>query len=824
MRREKDTMMNRRRVKGVALFVTSAMVLSTVTGCGKAAEQVPEDVQTVAQETTDEDQLMQAMAAASTVGAQMAQKQETVYVKTNACGNVDSVIVSDWLKNTQKSGELLDQSDLNDIKNLKGKQDFSENGDKLVWDASGEDIYYQGTTDKELPVDVQISYKLNGKTITPEELAGKSGHVEISLNYINRDKNEVEINGEKETIYTPFAVMSGMILDNEKFSNVTVTNGTVISDGNKDIVVGMAFPGLVDSLNGSRISDEGMLEKIEDEIKIPSEVTVDADASDFELGMTLTMVSSDVMGALGLENVDTENMQIPNLRESMEEFKNAGSELKSGTGKLRSGAGDLSNGATELANGSNDLYDGVRKYTDGVFEVNSGAAKLNDGAARLDDGVGSLKNGIDALDAGAGTLSDGISSATDGADQVKTGVGQVNDGASALKSGADQVSAGISRLQSQMGSLSQLKDGLGQAAAGAGQIRDGLNTLAGKLNAAAFSEVSEVSLVGAESVSMPDASTYGTVDHVSISVSTDGLDEDAANALASAVAEAEAQANSRIDEANGQIEAANGTISALAGAFDSANAQIASATDAANAQIEAANGQIKTANAQISAASGAIQTAAATVSQLAAGAGNLADTLSGMQQALDVDALSAGIGQLAGGANSVANGAAQLSAGTQKLNGGADALSEGMHKLLNGAFDLKSGTSKLSSGASELKSGSSELRSGTGTLANGTQELSSNSADLVDGSKKLADGAGELANGADELYAGMQKLDDGMIRFDEEGIQKLTGLFDTDLDSMEQRVKAITDAGKAYKSFGGSADSEDGSVRFVIESAAVKSL
>ena len=808
-----------RRNRVMALILTSVMIAGSFTGCGTEAETPEEN--TVA-EMTDEDKLVNAMSAVSSVGAEMAQKQETVYVKTNASGGVDSVVVSNWLTNSDNAGELLDSSDLTDIKNLKGKQGYSEENGQMVWDASGEDIYYQGTTDKALPVDVKISYKLDGKPISPEELAGKQGHVEICMNYTNHDTQKVEIGGEEETIYTPFAVMSGMILDEEKFTNVSVTNGTVISDGNKDIVVGMAFPGLIDSLNGQKVSDDELLGKIEEQIRIPSEITVDADTSDFELGMTMTMVSSDVMGALGLDSMAPKNMQIPDLRASMEEFKNAGGELVSGTGQLRNGAGELSDGAAQLSDGTGDLYDGVVKYTDGVGQLSSGALQLNDGAGKLDNGVGTLQSGIEKVDAGAGALSDGIGSATDGADQVKDGVGQVNAGAAGLKDGAARVSAGIKGLQSQMGSLSQLKDGLGQAAAGAAQIRDGLNALAGQISGAAFSTVNGVDGVSAEGISVPEASTVSNVGYVSVSVSTDGLPEEAVGAVEAAVAEAEAQANAQIDAANGQIDAANATIGSLASALDGANGQISAAADAANAQIAAANGQIDTANAQIGAAQGILQAASATLQQLAGAAGSLADSLTAMENALDVDALSAGISQLSAGASSVADGASQLSAGTEKLNGGASTLSNGLHSLLSGATELKSGTARLADGASELKSGSAQLVNGTGQLVNGTLELNSNSAALIDGAGRVADGAGQLADGAGQLYAGVQKLDDGMVRFDAEGIQKLTDLFDTDLDSMEQRIKAISDAGKAYKSFGGSSEDEEGSVRFVIESAPVK--
>ena len=837
-------MCRKKVIKLLAVMTAMTMTMYSVTGCGTQAKtESTEAAETVTDaEKTDEDRLLDAMSAVSTVGAKMAKKQETVYVKTNANGAVDSVVVSDWLKNDKKSGVLKDSSDLKDIKNVKGNGQFEKDGEDLVWDASGEDIYYQGTTDKKLPVDVTISYTLDGQSITPEELAGKSGHVAIRMAYENHDVQTVDINGEKETIYTPFAVMSGMMLDNEKFSGVSVTNGTVISDGNKDIVVGMAFPGLVDSLNGKKVSDDTLLTKIEDEIKIPSEITVEADAKDFELGMTLTMVSSDVMGALGLENVDTKSMELPNLRESMDDFEDAGDKLVEGTGELRDGAGKLYDGTVKLADGTGELYDGVKKYTDGVGQVNDGAGKLYDGAGKLDSGVGTLKDGIDRVDDGAGALSDGISkgdsgagtlkdgidqvnkgagtlkdgigSAAEGADKVSAGAKQVNDGAAALKSGADQVSAGLQGLQSGMGKLDDLKAGLGQAAAGASDIGGKLEELA------VFADN-----MAAASSSSPAGASQETVDQVGhIDVSTEGMDEE----TAALVMEAVAAANEQIDAANGQIDDANSRITALGEELAGTNEELASA----NAYWEGMAAKLRALKSE--------------------GADQLAGSLSYMDSEFKVDELKQGVGALSAGALKVADGAASLSAGTEQLSTGASDLSNGMHKLSSGASDLqngteklsggaselkkgtsklssgaselKDGTSKLSSGASELKSGTSDLLDGTGQLLNGTMELNSNSASLLDGTWSVLDGAAQLSDGAGDLFEGTKKLDDGMVKFDEEGISKLTELFDTDLDSMEKRVKAISDAGKAYRSFGGSAASEEGSVRFVIESAAVKQL
>ena len=207
------------------------------------------------------------------------------------------ITVSDWLKNNSQSAELSDSSSLSDIKNVKGDETFTQDGEKLTWQADGSDIYYQGTTDKELPVTVKLTYYLDGQEISPEDLAGKSGKVKIRIDYTNNQKETVKINGEDREIYTPFAMISGMILSQENFSNVKVTNGKVISDGSRNIVVGVALPGLSDSIG---LSDTEDLKDID----IPEYVEVEADTTNFKLEMTATVATTGVLEDLGIEDLD----------------------------------------------------------------------------------------------------------------------------------------------------------------------------------------------------------------------------------------------------------------------------------------------------------------------------------------------------------------------------------------------------------------------------------------------------------------------------------------------------------------------------------------
>ena len=148
-------------------------------------------------------------------------KDETVYVITDASGSRQEVIVSDWLKNTNGSMKITDESLLKDIENVAGNESFTQNNDgTITWNAEGKDIYYQGTTDKELPVEVNISYKLDGKDITAEELAGKKGHVVIHFDYINNTEDTVTVNGKEETVKVPFAMITGVQINQDKFSDI----------------------------------------------------------------------------------------------------------------------------------------------------------------------------------------------------------------------------------------------------------------------------------------------------------------------------------------------------------------------------------------------------------------------------------------------------------------------------------------------------------------------------------------------------------------------------------------------------------------------------
>lgn len=309
-------------------------------------------------------------------------KEETVYVVAKADGSADDVIVSEWLKNKDGSDTLKDASDLKDITNVKGDETFTQNGDEITWDAQGNDIYYQGTTEKELPVTEKITYYLDGKEMKPEEIAGKSGKVTIRFDYTNHEKTTQIVDGEEHEVYVPFTVMTGMILP-EDYSNVEVTNGKVISDGSKKVVVGVAMPGLKDSLQ----IEDGDLDT---DVEIPDYVEITADVENFSLDMTMSVIMNDLLGSADLD----EAFDLTELEDSINTLSDSSKKLVDGSSELAEGLDTLKSSMKEFASGVNTLKSGVTSYTNGASEINKGAAALSSGINSMSQGVSSLTSAL----------------------------------------------------------------------------------------------------------------------------------------------------------------------------------------------------------------------------------------------------------------------------------------------------------------------------------------------------------------------------------------------------------------------------------------------
>ncbi len=315
------------------------------------------------------------------------QKDETVYVLASADGTVKKIIVSDWIKNTLKSSTLTDYSELENAENVKGDESYTVSGENCrVWDAQGNDIYYQGNIDKELPVDLSVTYYLDGKAVSADEIKGKSGKVKIRYDYRNKQYETVNIDGKDEKIYVPFVMITGLMLDNDIFTNVNVTNGKLINDGDRTIVAGFVLPGMQENLN---------LDK--EKLELPDYIEITADAKDFEMTNTVTIAANDMLNMVNTDNLDS----VDDLDNAIKQLTDAMTALCDGSDKLYGGLCTLLNKSGELISGVDKLCAGAQQLKDGAAAVDAGAGQIKDGLTELDGGLTELDSNNAKLNGGA---------------------------------------------------------------------------------------------------------------------------------------------------------------------------------------------------------------------------------------------------------------------------------------------------------------------------------------------------------------------------------------------------------------------------------------
>ncbi len=446
--------MKNKRLLSLGLTI---VLTASVCGCRESTEtmnEAEEDTEAAeAEETAEAAEIMERAAGRSAGGS--VEKEETVYVNADARGTVKSITVSSWLKNGDGAEELTDVTRLTDVVNVKGDETFTQDGDTYVWAADGRDIYYQGETSEALPVDVKVTYYLDEKEVNPEELAGKSGKVKIRFDYENHSTQKTEIGGKETELYVPFVAASTLILDSDRFVNVEVENGRILSDGKNTVVAGVAMPGLYDSL------DLLNLEGFED-VDIPEYVEVTADVTDFELAMTATILMPDVLSRLDTDDMDG----FDDLKEDMEELNDATYELIDGCVELDDGVQELKDNMPDLWDGAVELDDGAVELNDGAWELDDGAQDLMDGADKLNDGAKDIREGAKELDQGVGTL--------------QAGAGLLNENMPKLTGGVNSLAAGLQSLQNPMMLGPDGKSGDAEhpyIKASAGLLRNGVDTL-----------------------------------------------------------------------------------------------------------------------------------------------------------------------------------------------------------------------------------------------------------------------------------------------------------------------------------------------------------
>ena len=833
----KEKLKSKYIVRVVAGVLTIALVGTGIGATAVFAEKnstaVTAEVDSTTGSSKDADDIADKLMDSVSLKDNDADKDESVYLISDANGNVNKTIVVDHLKNKDKKDTLEDASNLSDIENVKGKEKFTQSGDKLTWQAGGKDIYYQGTATEEPPVTQKVTYYLDGKEISPEDLAGKSGKVKIRFDYTNTTSYTETVNGEKQTVSVPFAAITGLVLG-DGFENIEVTNGKAEVSDSSSVVLGYALPGLKDSLG---IKDKDL----DGDVNIPEYMEMTADVKNFSMPAAMTFVvnASDYVSTDGIDTSDLDDM-INDLKDASTQLQDGSKTLAEGTDTLADGLSTLQSKLGTFASGVGTLKSGLKTYTDGVSTLSGGLNTLGNSTGALVSGADKLNSGAGQLASGSATLKDGLKSYTDGASELQAGINKLYNTLDAGLTDKQKAKIQKTAVESVQDSFKGETGVTVQKTIYAGlryQTDDNGNVIGdGDLYTSLYNGT-----VGQKFEENLD-SAYALV--VKTVLSTAAGDESGtvqSDVLAQTIKE-------RYKKASDAYEAAI-TVSVQSGTLDETTKAVLSNTQYQEAFITynaiqnmSASQLAEAIYAKTNATDTLISMTETQLKETLESDKNSSDIKSGVETALNTLAtkLSGACEQVS---EQVASSAAITGAqgtmdtvkaglGNEKdektLIGGAEKLTSSNNKLNAGATALNAGASQLSAGTQSLMNSVPTLTSGIKQLVDGSNTLVANNAQLNSGASQLADGTNQIVSGVDQLTTGSKTLSegahtlaDGMVQFNEEGINKILDAYNGDLKPFTNKLQAVIDAGEEYQTYSAIADGQTGSVKFIYKLASI---
>ena len=581
-----------------------------------------------------------------------ASKSETVYSNLDSNGKAYKTIVSTQLTNEDKSDEITDISNLLNIENTNGDETFKKKGNQIVWDSNGNNIYYKGESDKQLPVECKITYELNGEEISAEELKGKSGNVKIKINYTNNEKHIVSINGKQVTMYTPFIIVAGTKIDNAKNKNIQITNGKIVDNGESTLAVGIAMPGMQENIGISK-----------SKIDIPEEIEISMETEDFEMGNIIAVVA-----VKGIDEDLTSDLN--SMYSQINELANASNEILAGANQLKEGTSELVSGVDQLKDGTGAAYAGSKQIKDEVEESTKNLK--NDNTPAIDS---KTLEAIKAQAMQSATLSDeqkaGIAAQAKAAatlsDEQKAGI------AAQAKAGAKLTDAQKAGIAAQAKAAAKLTDAQKAEIAAQAKLTDEQKAkITAQAKAGAeFTETQEKVIIAQAQEKYTETLTEAEKQLILAVAQNTAYQTATTTALAVAESTAEATA----------LKVAQSVAESTAEATALKAAQsVAESTAEATAQTVAQSTATQTAEttALTVAQSTATQTAGATATQTAAQVGNQAKQKFTNQVVSQMSTLGTALDELTNGLANIDNGVSALSVGTNKLDSGALQLANGV--------------------------------------------------------------------------------------------------------------------------------------------------
>lgn len=750
------------------------------------------------------------------------EKTETVYSVLNSDGSISDTIVSSWLHDEDGINNIKETLNLTDVKNIKSNEKPSKDGNTYTWNAKGNDVYYEGTATKQLPVSVKLRYELDGQEMSAKDMEGKSGHLKLTISFTNNYSQVKNINGKSIVIHPSYLAGGMLNMSTGNFSNVKCESGKIVNDGTNEMLAFANIPGLNETLRSAG------LDKVNNQLGISDDVTVEADVNNFDLGSIMVGMTNEIDLASelnGIGSVSELTDGIDQLIEADDQLIDGSKQLYDGTTQLKEGIVPLSsaypqietltNAFDQLHDGTTTLSTGLNQYTAGVDQLNvvskQNLYKLSMGATTLNTSLNNeeSKSQLTQLVQGSNDLNEGIQYLNE----------QVNGDDSMLKPDmVKKLTEALKTTNEQVGSLGQvlndLQDQEGAFVDLSNQIEkasENINKL-GTLKTS-FKEVTD----GASAIITADNEQIKSVDDQLAAIRTKEINAlnasiDALKNAANAVPEDDTTgAKAKIEEQINTLEsqkAALGDASSLSvtlkdlsqcqAGIDKIVADSEETLEKLNDVYNSSKTDINKLSAKLGEAKESIKVLNGVMKQLNE------NGITSEEFETKVNTLKAGVEKLAKNSPALANGVATLANKLNSLGEGLNGLDSGMSQAYTG---ITQATSQLSDNSDSLRNGAKALNNGTAQLSASKSKMS----ELTNGLTKLSDAVDQLNDGAQQLYEGNEQ-------FKSEGLDQLKEKVDLgvgELETLQSVMNEIKAMNKEYASYSGAPEGATVTSRYV---------
>lgn len=732
------------------------------------------------------------------------QKTETVYAVLNADGSISDTIVSSWLHDDDGIHNIKETLDETDVENVKTDEEPKVDGNVYTWNSKHNDIYYQGKTTKQLPIEVKITYELDGHQLSAKEVSGQSGHLKLTIHFENLESKTVYADGKAITVHPSFLAGGLLTLNADHYKNVSCSNGKIVNDGTNEVLAFANVPGLAGTLQ------EAGLNKIIDQLHISDDTVIETDVKDFDLGSIMIAMTSEISldELAGQLSIGDLTGGIDQLVSASDQLLDGSKQLYEGTTELKEGAKPLTSAtpqiqlladaSTQLHTGSSLLLDGIKAYTQGVTQLDKGNQKLTAIPAAMQQTV----QGSTSLSQGSQKLQEGLAQLEEQVNGLdKNTLSKLTQAMNTTKQELTTLQTQLSTSKETLTSLENSLQTVHQAMTGLDTFQTQFEALVASVNQTVENDQSKIQSFNAQLESAKEAQVQALQSSIqALQTSKSSIPQEDTTGAASKIDEQIASLQSQLQIVQ-SIDIQGYTLETL----DTQKAQLQALLSQTRQSLDGLSKVMEGTKSNMQKLQTSMQTAAQSMAALE-------QIMTGVHQNMSDQDFVQLITKLQGGVS-------QLKAGADQLHTGSVALESGLQQLQS---ESKTAVDKLNAGSQQIVSKNEELISGASLLDEGTAQLEGQKSKLME----MSDGLVQLQSAFDTLENGAKQLYDGQSQFNEQGMNKLKETADlttSEFNTLQTVFDQINALNKEHKSFAGTPDNSENIVRFVFRTKDIES-